>query len=399
MKKKLGFLNLENVGAVRAGRGSAWLLAASMVLAALFCPVAIAQIAVDNVTIEGNPDDSTGDNLGIGHASAVFTYSHTIGIGSGRILVVGTSAEAIGDSYDTVVTSITYDGVAMIEVDSAVATVSFGMLTTLYYLLDADLPSLAGAYDVVVTHSADLESMGSAAISLVNVGQQPPEAVATGQNSALFEIETNITTLSENAWLVVVAGAGDFDVNFQSQLIGDPGVGDLQIQAELPTGGLTLAVATKEVATPGLETIAWSDPSPNRFAQVIVSLTTLPPTPSTFSITPVGGTALVGSSHTFEVELSNPVDPSYQWMRDIGSGAENVGTDQSTLTLMNLLEADSGDYWVVVTDDGGPFTTDLVTLRVATSVPTAQTWGLVFVTLLLLASGSYVVRRRALQRR
>jgi hypothetical protein len=305
-------------------------------------------------------------------------------------LVVGTSAEAIGDLYDTVVTSITYDGVAMIEVDSAVATVSFGMLTTLYYLLDEDLPSLAGAYNVVVTHSADLESMGSAAISLVNVAQQPPEAVATGENSSTNAIETNITTLSENAWLVVIAGAGDFNVDFASQ------AGDLTIQAELPTGGLTLAIATKEVATPGLETVRWTDLSPNRWAQVIVSLATQAPT---FSITPVGGSVLIDGSHTFEVALANPVAPSYQWMRDIGSGAENVGTDQSTLTLMNLLEADSGDYWVVVTDDGGPFTTDLVTLRVGTSVPTAQTWGLVFVALLLLASGTGLVRRRALHRR
>jgi hypothetical protein len=81
-------------------------------------------------------------------------------------------------------------------------------------------------------------------------------------------------------------------------------------------------------------------------------------------------------------------------MRDIGSGPVNVGADASTLELMNLQESDSGDYWVVVTDDGGPFTSDTAVLRVVTS----QTWDLVFVALLLLASGAYFLRRRALQR-
>jgi hypothetical protein len=207
-------------------------------------------------------------------------------------------------------------------------------------------------------------------------------------------MSVEITTLTDGAWLVDALGDGfGLDGGVHTR---DPLVQTVRGTAE--GGSNATVMSTYEVATAGPTLTGYTIEADGLRTGISVAAFA-PGTPPVFSIQPQGALMLIGSSHIFEVELSEPVSPSYQWMRDIGSGPENVGTDASTLDLMDLQESDSGDYWVVITDEGGPFTSDTAVLRVVTSIPTAQTWGLVFVAFLLLVSGAYFLRRRAFSQR
>ncbi len=341
------------------------------------------------------------DNASFGGES--YTLEHTIGGGVERMLVVG-----VGREFDTTLPTseitVSYGGVEMIRIPGADARAPLGAIHwgALFWLDDSGLPG-AGAWDVVVAGSdptvEPFTTIG--AISLEGVAQGPPEAAANAvdDNGGLLALDANITTLTDGSWTVDVIGSGSGNDTGTTVQVHNPTVQTRQGSIEGFSN--TLTMSTYEVSPAGATTIGYTiDQQSGGANRLTLSVAAFAPgTPPVFSIQPRGATVLIGSSHIFEVALSEPVSPSYQWMRDIGSGAENVGTDLSTLNLTDLLEADSGDYWVVVTDDGGPFTSNMATLRVVTSVPTAQTWGLLCVTLLLLGSGAYFVRRRALQRR
>ena len=83
--------------------------------------------------------------------SNTLTFSHTIGTGNKRYLVVGVGRE---DGSTSPVTGITYDGVAMTLIRSEVTdTTGTRGLGSMFYMDETDLPS-AGAYDIVVTWSS-----------------------------------------------------------------------------------------------------------------------------------------------------------------------------------------------------------------------------------------------------
>lgn len=392
MNIKIGFIKLGNHSVAHALRGSVLPLVATMALSAVFCPITFAAGAFDNASIasqglalgiDGLPDGTTG-------AGPVITFQHVIGSGADRILLVGTVVEGPGaeaDGWPTVLSSVTYNTVAMIEVDSVLADITTGMRVTLHYLLNADLPA-SGSHNVVVTYSSeDMISVTAAAISLENFVQQAPEAMVTG-SGATSPISADITTLTPNAWLVNIVGAGDEVSSFTSS-------SGMTIRDTEKIGTQDTAIATRVIATPGLQSISWAYPTPNRMAQVIAAFEEIPDPPPIFSILPSGGVREIGASHTFEVALANPVGSlTHVWKKD---GAQ-VGPDAATYTLTDLQISDSGQYLVEVTDDTGTYITNAVSLTVVEELPAAGSWALVFVAALLLLSGIYLVRRRVARR-
>ena len=344
---------------------------------------ASAQIVFDNASFGGGEADGAFD-----------TFSHTIGGGAERMLVVGIGREeGVGTMQEL---SVTYGGAAMTNIAGAAGRVLTGAIqwTDLYWLDDSGLPA-AGAHDVVISGNHELSEQFTAvgAISLENVAQGAPEATANAadaESAGLEDMSAEITTLTDGAWIVDVLGSG-FGGTDGTQ------TRTPTVQTERGTieaGSNAIVMSTLEVATAGPTTVGYTiQAGGNRTALSVAAFA--PGTPPVFSIQPQGATVLIGTSHTFEVALGSPVSPTYQWKRDVGSGEEDLGT-ASTLEMTNLQESDSGDYWVVITDDGGPYTSDTAVLSVVTSVPTAQTWGLVFAALLLLVSGAYFVRRRVL---
>jgi lysophospholipase L1-like esterase len=148
-----------------------------------------------------NSSSSDGDML---------SWQHTIGDGDNRILIVGVAGED-SDPCDLVISSVTYDDINMNLADGSSQSVyssNMYMKTELYYLLDSNLPSF-GSHDVVVTYEGNVRMKCGGAISLENVEQQPAEVVETNSNTQTNSISTNITPLTDGAWVVDIVGCGN----------------------------------------------------------------------------------------------------------------------------------------------------------------------------------------------
>ena len=121
---------------------------------------------------------SSGNSAG---AATSLTFSHTVGSGSNRLLVVSVH---LRDGVGTPVTGVTYGGNALTAVPSGSANSGTGTpenRTELWSLLDPP----TGTADVVISLSASKNIVGGAT-SFFGVDQTTPlgTAVAAGANSA-----------------------------------------------------------------------------------------------------------------------------------------------------------------------------------------------------------------------
>ncbi len=157
-------------------------------------------------TIEFDSASSASDGAG---STNTLSWSHTVGVGEDRALVVGLAAKD-SNSADLVVQGITYDGVALSEVpgSSSVGGTTTLVGTALYYMLDDNLPA-SGAHTVAVTYAGTVDDITAGAVSLFQVKQQPPEVVATSADSNAAGVSTDITTLTDGDWLIDVVGGSD----------------------------------------------------------------------------------------------------------------------------------------------------------------------------------------------
>jgi prepilin-type N-terminal cleavage/methylation domain-containing protein len=191
------------------------------------------------------------------------TFSHTIGGGTNRLLVVGVSIE--NDPTGPAVSSITYNGQALTKIDSVEVSSSGTMgRSELWYLLEADLPG-SGAYNVVVTLSQATNELAAGTISLTDVAQQAPEASNTSSNVGLDTISSNITTLTDGAWLVDVVHCGESSGDFAA------GAGQSE-RYDRVTGSSEGAGSTKPVAGAGATSAGWTfNTGANRLAHVVAA--------------------------------------------------------------------------------------------------------------------------------
>jgi len=182
------------------------------------------------------------------------SWSHTLSGDPNRVLVVGVAAEDPCVN-DLVVSSVKYNGVTMTLVpgSSRIEGTSIRMKTELYYLLNGILPA-AGTYTVTVTYAGQVDNRNGGAVSLANVKQQAPEAVNTNSNTGSATISTNITTLTNGAWVVDVVGSGN-PGSFTTTASGM--VERWDVSADSSSG----ATSTRAVSTAGTVTLSWSGPA------------------------------------------------------------------------------------------------------------------------------------------
>ena len=134
------------------------------------------------------------------------TFSHTIGEGSNRLLVVSVSIEN-GSSGPTV-SSITYGAQNLTKIDSVQTGSTTIGRSELWYALETNLPS-AGSYNVEVNVSASVSYLLAGAISLEGVAQQAPEDQNTRTVTGTDTISTSITTVTNGAWIVDSVHCGE----------------------------------------------------------------------------------------------------------------------------------------------------------------------------------------------
>lgn len=139
-------------------------------------------------------------------ASLSYSFSHTLVTGTNRIVVVGIGIE---NQDSTALGSITYGGVNMILANSYLSGTSGARnLVGVYYLLDADLPSL-GSNTVAVTILGTASSLGSVTFCAEYSGvyQSAPEATDTAYQTGSQTV-TNTISPSTGAWVFSTMDCG-----------------------------------------------------------------------------------------------------------------------------------------------------------------------------------------------
>jgi len=197
-----------------------------------------------------------------GHTS--LSWSHTIGGGANRLLVVGVTVED-ATSADATVTSVTFNGTAMTAVPNSRR---FGggtgiIQTQLFYLLNANLGA-AGARTITVTMQGPVDGIAAGAVSLANVSQAGPGAVTTNvDTSGADSISTSINVPTANSWVVDVVGSG----NSGSFTAAAGQTERVDIAASVMSG----AMSTKALTATGATTLGWTHTGANRLAHSLAS--------------------------------------------------------------------------------------------------------------------------------
>ncbi len=146
--------------------------------------------------------DATTTDQGSGDRS----FSHTIGGGNNRLLVVGITFE---DSLaDKVVNSVTYNGQTLTQADWARAGAGYSQYTALYYLLEEDLPP-SGSYTVAVDVSATPTRNVLVGVSSYANVDQADGLVDSCTSNAGQPISCSLTTTEDNSWVMSAVGDGN----------------------------------------------------------------------------------------------------------------------------------------------------------------------------------------------
>ena len=261
---------------------------------------------------------------GSADGASSLTFSHTIGGGSNRILVVGVSIETC-NPYETV-SSITYGGKTLTYLNSAQVTSSNACRgrVELYYLLEADMPG-AGPFNVVVTATGWCDALAAGATSLRGVAQQAPEVSNTNANDAQTSISTNITTLTDGAWLVDAVHSGNPDTFTANS--------GQNVRYDQASSTSEVAGSTLLVASAGNVSLGWTNTSANRLAQAVAAFA-----PATGCSTGGGGTTL------FSDDFEDGVITG--WSKASGDNmAESGGVFTTTGNNTSHYTVDAGSSW------------------------------------------------------
>jgi hypothetical protein len=171
------------------------------------------KLVIENVWFGGTPVGASSITFGSSSsattASQTLTFSLTVSNNLNRMLVVTASSKATGGggpSSTCRASTVTYSGQALTK--SAGYDLNDSntyQCASSWYLIN---PPVGTANVVITLAGSAIENIGGA-ISLYNVAQQGPEATATNYltgNPA--SITTNISTLTNNAWIIDSAGSG-----------------------------------------------------------------------------------------------------------------------------------------------------------------------------------------------
>jgi pectate lyase len=193
------------------------------------------------------------------------SWSHTIGGGADRVLLVGVAIEDT-TTADANITSVTFGGVALTAVpNSKRSGGGTGIIQTqLFYLLHSGLGA-AGARTVAVTTQGPVDGISAGAVSFTGVGQGVPGPAATKvDTSGADSISTSITSTVASAWIVDVVGSGN-----SGSFTGSSGQTE---RWDIAASGMTGAMSTKALGGAGSTTLGQAHSGANRLAHSLVQI-------------------------------------------------------------------------------------------------------------------------------
>ena len=175
------------------------------------------------------------DNVTARYNAGTGNLSHSISSGSGnnRLLVVCYAQE-----NDNTITSMTYNGVNMTKIHRESYYSGTYNVTEMWYMLDDDMPSSAGAYDVSMTVTAG-NGPGIVVLSFEGVAQQAPEThnASHYDDWASDRSITQISNVSAGSLVVSVASNGEC-CGYDGSVGGAGGAGIRQAEGEPSSAGM-----------------------------------------------------------------------------------------------------------------------------------------------------------------
>jgi len=133
--------------------------------------------------------------------------------------------------------------------------------TEIWYMLEADLPP-AGSYQLTITPGGFGAWVNASWMTLSGVKQQPPEATNTGEFWGGYGITTDITTLTDNAWVFEAVAQRTSGCIYTPQVGQVTRMWHLSIHSgvhltdEIPTAGLTSQSTTSSNPQPLVHVLA-----------------------------------------------------------------------------------------------------------------------------------------------
>jgi pectate lyase len=206
------------------------------------------------------------------------SWTHPIGGGADRILVVGVAIED-ATTTDANITSVTVNGTALLPVaNSKRSGGGTGIIQTqLFYLLSGSLGA-AGSRTITVTTQGPVDGIAAGAVSLAGVSQSAPQNAATNvDTSGADSISTSITSAAANSWIVDVVGSGN-----SGSFTAASGQTE---RVDVAASGMTGAMSTKALTAAGATTLGWTHNGANRLAHSLTSLAPSGGGATTFTLT------------------------------------------------------------------------------------------------------------------
>jgi hypothetical protein len=177
----------------------------------------------------------TMDNVTDRYNSGTGSLAHTIASGSGnnRLLVV-----CYGQEANSTVDSMSYNGVAMTRIHREYNSDGAQNVTEMWYMLDADMPSSSGTYNVSMSVTGG-NGPGIVVLSFEGVAQQAPETHNSSQyaSNASDRSTTQISNVSEGSLVVSVACNGSSN-GYDGSVGGAGGAGTRQAEGQPSSAGM-----------------------------------------------------------------------------------------------------------------------------------------------------------------
>lgn len=148
--------------------------------------------------------DSSTFATGDGSSGPAISYSHTLGSGDDRIVLVCVSIET--DEADPIISSVTYGGVTMTELTATQTGATFKNRAGIYYLLDASLPAV-GSNTVTINLPVTVgggDVVISGCSSWIGCEQSAPTGAQNSSVSAEGTTTVTTTPTTDNAGSLVI---------------------------------------------------------------------------------------------------------------------------------------------------------------------------------------------------
>src|SRR5262245_15684475 len=260
------------------------------------------------------------------------SWTHAIGSGADRILVVGVAIEDT-TTTDANITSVTFNGTALLPVpNSKRSGGGTGIIQTqLFYLLSGSLGA-TGSRTITITTQGPVDGISAGAVSLAGVSQSAPQNAATSvDTSGADSISTSITSGATNSWIVDVVGSGN-----SGSFTAASGQTE---RVDVAASGMTGAMSTKALTAAGATTLGWTHNGANRLAHSLASLAPSGAATTTFTLTTnVTGTGSVARSPNAASYASGTVvtltaTPGAGFQFSGWSGDLTAATNPTTITM------------------------------------------------------------------